>query len=80
MLLLPLATRVLREFTQSLGRGVLSTFAANFAKKWGHFGGVLPAVASEGDLVFRGKLSRPLTLLIRWNLHSYGQLGCWVCK
>jgi hypothetical protein len=26
------------------------------------FGGISPAVAPEGDLVFRGKPSRPLTL------------------
>jgi hypothetical protein len=36
-----------------------------------------PIVAPEGDLVFRGKTSRPLILLIRWDLHSYSQLGCW---
>jgi hypothetical protein len=30
-------------------------------KKWGHLGGT-PAVAPEGDLVFGGKPSHPLTL------------------
>jgi hypothetical protein len=36
-----------------------------------------PAVSPEGDMVFRGKPSRPLILFIRWDLHSYNQLGCW---
>jgi hypothetical protein len=34
----------------------------------------------EGDLVFWGKPSYPLTLLIRKSLHLYSQLGCWACK
>jgi hypothetical protein len=34
-----------------------------------------PAVAPEGDLVFWGKPSCPLTLLIRKSLHLYSQLG-----
>jgi hypothetical protein len=34
--------------------------------------------SSEGDLVFWGKPSCPLTLLIRQDLHLYSQLGCWV--
>jgi hypothetical protein len=57
-LLRPLAARVPREFIQSLGRYILSTFATSFAKKWGY-------EAPEGDLVFGGKPSRPLALLIR---------------
>jgi hypothetical protein len=36
-----------------------------------------PVVAPKGELVFRGKLSHPLILLIRRDLHSYNQLGCW---
>jgi hypothetical protein len=39
-----------------------------------------PVVAPEGDLVFRGKLSCPLTLLTCCYLHLYCQLGCWVCN
>jgi hypothetical protein len=47
-----------------LGRVVFRAFEVRFfAKKWDHFlGGVPPAAASEGDLVFGGKPSHPLTL------------------
>jgi hypothetical protein len=60
----PLASRVIHpkfgsKHTWHICSGI-------FAKKWNHFGGggMPPAVAPEGDLVFRGKPSRPLTLLI----------------
>jgi hypothetical protein len=36
--------------------------------------------APEGDLVFWGKPSYPLNLLIQKSLHLYSQLGFWVCK
>jgi hypothetical protein len=38
------------------------------------------AVAPEGDLVFRGKPSCPLTLLIGCYLHLCCQLGCRACN
>jgi hypothetical protein len=60
-----LATRALPEFARGLGRGVL-TAIANFCEKMAFFreGGMPPVVAPEGDLVFWGKPSCPLTLLI----------------
>jgi hypothetical protein len=62
-----LVARVLREFAQSPGRDVLSAFAVKlFCEKMGPFlGGIPPAVAPEGDLVFREKAESPLTLLKR---------------
>jgi hypothetical protein len=62
-----LAARVPRKFTQNLGRGALDTFATVFCEKMGPFwggGGMPPAVAPEGDLVFRGKPICPLCLFI----------------
>jgi hypothetical protein len=42
---------------------VFSAFEVRaFAKTWGHFWAGTPAVAFEGDLVFGGKPSHPLTL------------------
>jgi hypothetical protein len=41
----------------------LAFLKCGFLRKMGpFFGGISPAVAPEGDLVFRGKPSRPLTL------------------
>jgi hypothetical protein len=76
-----LAARAPPKFTQGLGRDVLSVLAI-FCEKMGPFflGGMPPVVAPEGDLVFWGKPSCPLTLLIRRDLHLYSQLGCWVCN
>jgi hypothetical protein len=60
----PLAAHVPRKFTRSLGQDILGAFAMKFVWKMGPFiGGRTPAVAPKGDLVFGGKLSRPLTLL-----------------
>jgi hypothetical protein len=47
------------------------------------FGGMPPAVAPEGDLVFRGKPSRPLALLIKWKftfVHPTGELAIYITK
>jgi hypothetical protein len=64
-LLHPLAARIPCRFSQNLGRGVLGTFVMGFCKKMGpFFGGMPPAVAPEGGLVFWRKPSRPLTLFI----------------
>jgi hypothetical protein len=66
VLLHPLAARVSREFTQSLGRDILITFATSFCEKMGpfFFWGDAPRSSPEGDLVFRGKPSRHFTLMI----------------
>jgi hypothetical protein len=74
-----LAARAPPEFARGLGRDVLGVLAI-FCEKMGPFwGGVMPpGVAPEGDLVFWGKPSCPLTLLIRRDLHLYSKLGCWV--
>jgi hypothetical protein len=65
-LLCPLAARIPRKFARSLGRDIHGAFAMEFLQKMGPFGGggMPPAVAPEGDLVFGGKSSRPFTLLI----------------
>jgi hypothetical protein len=60
-LLCPLAARIPRKFTRSLGRNILGTFEMKiFSKNGTIFMGCTPAVAPAGDLVFRGKPSRPL--------------------
>jgi hypothetical protein len=69
-----MAARAPPEFARGLGRDVLGVLV-NFCEK---MGGMPPVVAPEGDLVFWGKPICPLTLLIRQDLHLYGQLGCWV--
>jgi hypothetical protein len=72
----PLASRI-----SSPRIWVEAYLALEFLRKNGTIsGGMPPALAPEGDLVFRGKPSCPLNLLTRWNLHSYNQLGCWACK
>jgi hypothetical protein len=53
-----------------------------FVKKWDHFflGGDAPRSSPREGLGFQGKAESPFDLLIRWNLHLYSQLGCWVRK
>jgi hypothetical protein len=82
VLLCPLSTCVPRRFTQSRGQSILSTFAMNVLRKWDHFwGGCPPHSSPRWGLGFRGKVESPFRFIkIRWNLHLYNQLGCWVCK
>jgi hypothetical protein len=63
-LLCHLATRVLRKFTQSLGRGVLSTFTVDFCEKMGLFsGGDAPRSSPRGGLGFLGKAESPFDFI-----------------
>jgi hypothetical protein len=64
-LLLPLATRVPCRFTQSLGRGVLSTFAMNFCGKMGPFFGEgdAPRSSPRGGLGFQREVKSPFNFI-----------------
>jgi hypothetical protein len=65
-----LAACVSREFAWSSGWDVLSAFVTRFfAKKWDNFfGGIPPAIAPEGDLVFGEKDESPFDF-IQWKIY-----------
>jgi hypothetical protein len=79
-----LAARVLREFARSPGQDVLSVFSVKlFAKNGTIFlggGGIPPAVAPEGDLVYGEKAESPLTLFKREFTYVQPTRAADMCK